>query len=193
MIEWREILGGIAFVGAIIGTVPYIVSILKKKTRPHMFTWLVWAILTIMICVIQITEGAGPAVWHMLITALTTTIIAILSFFLGEKQGSRLDWLAFISSLAAIPLWIVTKDPTASAVLLTVIDVVAFWPTVSKTWKHPHGENLFYYCVWLLRYPLATAAIANWNLANAVYPATWSVIGVFFVGMILYRRAVEKN
>ncbi|MBI3419761.1 MAG: hypothetical protein HY053_06485, partial [Proteobacteria bacterium] len=173
--EWKSILGAVAFLGAVVGFVPYVYSIYKNKTKPHLFTWLVWAILTSMIFGIQFTQGAGPGAWHMGITALTSIAIMGLSFFYGEKKGSKLDWAAFLLSLAAIPLWLVAKDPASAAVLLTLIDVMAFWPTISKTWRKPYQENLFYYGIWLVRYPLATLAVQNMNVANLVYPATWSV------------------
>jgi hypothetical protein len=190
MIEWKAALGLTAAVLAGLSFIPYIHSILKGKAAPHFFTWLLWAILSCVIYAIQLSENAGPGAWSMGVTALGAIVIAVLSFFRGEKTGTKMDWACLISCLFCIPLWLITKDPTASAVLLTVIDVVAFWPTVSKTWKKPHKESLVYYSVWMIRYPMATFAITEMSLANVVCPAAWAVISFFFVGMIVYRRAV---
>ncbi len=36
----------------------YIVSIFQGKTKPHIYSWLIWAIINIIACSIQIQNGA---------------------------------------------------------------------------------------------------------------------------------------
>jgi len=44
----KETIGLIAVALAIIGHIPYIYDIYKGKTKPHIFTWVVWAIVTVL-------------------------------------------------------------------------------------------------------------------------------------------------
>ena len=46
MLEYKTILGIIAVIIALAGYVPYFRDIFRGKTKPHAFSWLVWASLT---------------------------------------------------------------------------------------------------------------------------------------------------
>ena len=186
----KVILGIISAIATFVGFVPYVHSIWQRKTKPHLFTWLVWGTLTGIIFAIQISQHAGPGSWGIGLTAVTCTVIMVLCLFWGEKTGSRFDWAALIVSLATIPIWLATSDPTLSAVLVTFIDVAAFYPTVSKTYQNPWNENLFYYWIWLIKYPTAVVGLNVMNVANAVYPVVWTIIGIAFLVMAIYRRSV---
>ncbi len=37
----------------------YIVTIFRGKTKPHIYSWLIWAIINIAACLIQLQHGAG--------------------------------------------------------------------------------------------------------------------------------------
>jgi hypothetical protein len=182
--------GSLSAIATVIGFIPYVHSILQRKTTPHFFTWLVWGALTGIIFAIQVAGHAGPGSWGIGVTALTCIVIMVLSFFWGEKSGTRFDWIALIASIATIPLWLATSDPTYSAILVTFIDVAAFYPTVSKTYRNPWSEHMFYYWIWLVKYPTSIVALTVFTVANAIYPITWTIIGIAFLAMTFYRRAV---
>ena len=97
MISAKEAFGLVAFAAAAVGTIPYIYSIIKGKTRPHFFTWLVWAILTVMIFIIQLTQGAGPGAWHMGMTALTfnNMVVVPIRTGVGLRLGANVGYLKF--------------------------------------------------------------------------------------------------
>jgi hypothetical protein len=188
--ETKVFFGIVSGIVAAASFIPYLLAILRKEARPHFFTWAVWSILLVIISIIQWEGNAGPGLWGMAITAVTTIFIAVYSWFFGEKTGSLFDWVTFLLSLAAIPVWLLVKDPTAAACLASVIDLVAFWPTISKSWRDPYSENLIYYVAWLIKYPAAYFALATVNIANAIYPILWTFVGALFVGFLLYRRSV---
>ncbi|MES2223959.1 MAG: hypothetical protein V4469_03440 [Patescibacteria group bacterium] len=190
----KVVFGIVSSVVAGVSFIPYLVSILKGEVRPHFFTWIVWSILLIIITLIQFQGNAGPGFWGMAVTTITTIFIAVYSWFFGERSGSFFDWVCFLFSLIAIPVWLFVEDPTVAACLASVIDLVAFWPTVSKSWRDPYSENLIYYIAWLVKYPAAYFALTTLNVANAIYPVLWTFVGVAFVGFLIYRRrAVDIN
>lgn len=184
----KEVFGAISAFVSFASFIPYAHTMLRGHTRPHLFTWLVWSILTTIIFIIQYQGGAGPAAWGSGVIALTSACIMLYSIFRGEREGSLFDWATFLISLLCIPLWLLTNDPTLAAIFVTAIDVLAFWPTVSKSWRHPRSENLLYYIAWLVKYPAAFLAIESMSLANAIYPVTWSIIGIGFVILLVARR-----
>ena len=46
--EWRDLLGILATVIALVSYIPYLYTIVKGTTRPHGFSWFVFGILTVI-------------------------------------------------------------------------------------------------------------------------------------------------
>src|SRR5262249_21395330 len=113
--DLKPFFGFVSAVAAVVGLFPYLSSILGGKTVPHLFTWLVWTVLTVMIFLIQVESNAGPGAWGTGLTAATCIVILGLTIVYGERRGTPYDWLALWVSLLTIPLWLFTKDSTFSA------------------------------------------------------------------------------
>src|SRR5262249_10921424 len=107
----------------------------------------------------------------------------------GEKKITTSDWVAFIAGLMSLPLWLATKDPTASALLVTAIDLFGFYPTFRKSWHKPREEMVLTHALSLIKHLLAIAALTTVSIATAFYPAALFVANVLLVGSILYRRS----
>lgn len=183
-----EFFGIFSAVLAIIAYPPYFISVLRGKTRPHVFSWGLWTLLTWIAFAIQVAGGAGPGAWSTGITGVCTTLIAVISFKHGEKNITRSDWAAFLAGLAAIPLWIWTKDPTASAILVTLIDLFGFYPTFRKSWHKPREEMVFAHALSLAKHAVSLPALAVINIPTTLYPVALLLANVGLVGMIWVRR-----
>lgn len=174
---------------SLISFIPYLKSILTGQTKPHMFTWLIWTLVTGIAGIGQLVSGAGPSAWCTL--AITTTCLAtfIISLKSGTRDITRFDWLCLISALVAIPIWLITNDPTISIGIVTAIELIGFLPTFRKTWRDPYGESMTYFLLCVLKYALAVAALEKWTIATAIYPVV-SLIGciVFCIFMLTMRR-----
>src|SRR5687768_2539294 len=113
----KETLGLIAVAMAIVAHIPYIIDIFRQKTKPHVFTWTIWALLTLIIFVGQWEKGAGPGSWVTITTGSIAVFITFLSFKYGTKDITKLDKVLFGAALVSIVPWYLTKDPTISVVL----------------------------------------------------------------------------
>lgn len=183
-----EIIGGLAFLIGLYGMVDYIVSILKKKTRPHLFTWVVWTLLCTIGYLAQLHDKAGPGSWALAITALSTFVIALLCLKYGEKSFTLGDKISLAASLTAIIPWLLMKDPLGSVILISIIDVVAFYPTVRKSWMKPHEEKLAAYNLANLKFLISFMAMNTISLNTMLYPSVIVVTNTAFVVMCLIRR-----
>src|SRR5258706_12346347 len=121
MRDMKEILGLIAVGISIIGIIPYIFDTLHKKTKPHIFTWLTWSIITILAFLGQLVKGGGAGSWSTGVTGLLAIVVTILAFKNGTKNITKSDKLLFIGALLAIIPWYVTKDPTLSVIIVITI------------------------------------------------------------------------
>jgi len=184
----KNIIGVIAIVLTFVGYTPYIRDLLIGRTRPHIFSWLIWAISTGIIYALQTSAGAG-------IGSLVTLAVAVISFFifiLGFKNGNKdiksIDIVFFILALLAIPLWLFVKQPVLSIILLSTIDMLGFAPTVRKSWHDPNSETLIFYLITTFRHGLSVLALANYNIITVLFPGTWVIANALFSIMLIIRR-----
>src|SRR3989344_7062194 len=141
MPDSKTLLGILATVIGIIGYIPYFVDIFRGKTKPHVFSWFVWTLLTSIAFFAQVAGDAGPGAWVTGLTAMVCLVITLLAFTRGEKEITRLDWMSFVGALLGIILWIKNQDPLPSVILVTLVDAIAFIPTFRKSYHKPNEET----------------------------------------------------
>jgi hypothetical protein len=192
-ITTAEIIGGIAFLLGFVGQTIYIASIFRGSTRPHLFTWLVWGTLAAIGYFAQLHDHAGPGSWAMGITALACLSTAALALKWGEKNITRGDKIAFATSVSAILPWLLTNDPLGSVILISIIDVVAFYPTFRKSWNKPYEENLPSYNLASLKMILSLFALTNITINTALYPSVVVLVNSTLVIVCMIRRKRLEN
>jgi hypothetical protein len=188
-----EIIGFAALVLAVVGQGTYILSILQGKTKPHLFTHLVWTLLTGIGFAAQLYDHAGPGAWAMGVSAFCCATTVILAFKWGEKEFTRGDKIALAASLSAIVPWLMTKDPLGSVILICIIDGVAYYPTFRKSWMKPGEENLTTYTLANLKLILSLFAITNFTLTTALYPVVLVCLNFAFITMCMMRRKILRT
>ncbi len=166
----------------------YFRDIFAGKTKPHAFSWLVWATLTGIAFFGQTSDHAGPGAWVTAATALVSFVIFALALKKGEKDITRSDTLNLFAAGGALALWFVTSNPLLSVVLITVVDFLGFMPTIRKSYHKPHEETLVHYVLAGLKFLLAILALDNYSLVTWLYPASLVAANIFFVVMLVARR-----
>lgn len=165
----------------------YFQCLIKRTARPHVFSWFNWALIVGIGALAQHEAGGGPSVWIMAMVAFFCFVIAFIALFIGEKNITKSDWVAFIGVLVVIPIWQSTKDPLVTFALLLLIDVLSYWPTWRKMWHDPWSEPLdgFFYSG--LRYFFALCAVPEPGLTTLVYPF-WLMAADWGGGVYAYWR-----
>ena len=186
----KEAAGITAIVLSVVAYVPYIRDVVRKKTKPHAFSWLVWLIITLVIAFAQLAEGGGWGAIHNFTTAITCTIILVYALANKDKNITRSDIVFLALALVSIPLWAVTKQPVWSIILLTLIDLFAFYPTVRKSWSDPGSETVSSYTMAGIKYGLSLLAISTYSFATLLYPVTLVLINLLFVTLLVWRTQI---
>lgn len=148
----KEIISVIAVFLTFAAYVPYYRSILKGKTHPHIYTWALWGLVTVLIVALQIKGGAGAASLVTIAGGLLCLGVIILSLKSGKKDITKSDKVVAILSLAAIVSWLIADQPVLSVILIISSDMFAFIPTVRKSWRNPRSESLLFYVTNLVRF-----------------------------------------
>ena len=185
--DYKSWLGLIAVALTVYAYIPYLRGIYAGTTKPHLFTWIVWSVVTLIAVIIQIVEGAGAGAWPTVIAALICFWITYLSITRGSKDIKKIDWFFLISSLCAIPLWIITNNPAWSALLVTGIEIVASFSTIRKSWTAPEHEVMLTYGLNTFRYVLSIIALASFSVATLAFPLGMVFMNALIFGVLLLR------
>ena len=166
----------------------YFRDIFAHKTKPHAYSWLVWALLTAIAFFGQLHDNGGAGAWVTGVTAAISFIIFFLAIKQGEKNVTRSDKINLAAALLAIVPWLLIGDPLFSVILITIIDFLGFLPTIRKSWHKPYEETLIHYVLAGLKFVLAIMALETYTLTTWLYPASLVAANLFFVIMLITRR-----
>jgi len=187
-IDYKTILGIIAAAMTIWAHIPYLLQTIAGTNKPHVFTWVIWTVLTGIAACAQWAGGAGAGSWVTFFTAAMCVAILLATLRNGEKHITRSDWFMFLAGLTAIPAWMLTDDPVWSVWIITLIDLAAIYPTFRKSWLKPHEENSFMYGLNIPRHMIGLMAIQHYSVTTTLYPAALVLMNVGMYAMLKWRR-----
>jgi len=185
---FHEITAGLAVICSVTASSVYIRDIVYEKTRPHLFTWLVWAIVMGVATAIALLNDAYASAVVIGFGSFMCSIISLLSLRYGEKSITRSDWVMFIAALSIIPIWALTKEPLVAALLATSIDTLGYGPTFRKAWMKPWEENLKSFSIMILQSALSVLSVTPFLVVTGLYPSAILTMNVALVSMLLFRR-----
>lgn len=186
--DFKTVVAIISVVLTLFGYFFYFRDIFAGKTKPHAFTWLVWATLTSIAFFGQFSDNAGAGAWVTAVTAIFSYIIFGLALTRGEKDITRSDKYFLGASLLAIIPWLVTNDPLISIILVTVIDFLGFLPTIRKSIKKPYEETLITYFFSGLKFVFAVIALDNYSVVTWLYPTSLLLANWVFIVLLIVQR-----
>ncbi|MGB3293125.1 MAG: hypothetical protein WBB01_09070 [Phormidesmis sp.] len=168
---------------------PYIRSIQRGQTKPHVFSWVIWGLGTLIVFFAQLAGHGGLGAWPIGVSGVITSYIALLAYL---KRADTLitssDWIFFSAALSALPFWFLTSDPLWAVVTLTVTDLIGFGPTVRKAYRHPYGESVSFFALSAARNLLVIFALEHYSLTTTLFPAVVGLACVLLVIMLICRR-----
>lgn len=189
-IDRPTLFAALAIVAAFVRYGSYFWALYQRTATPHVFSWFTWFLIVGIGAAAQFELGGGPSAWVLAVVAVTCLFITVLALFVGEKEITKSDWLAFVGALSAIPVWLITKNPFWAIVVLMAIDVLSYYPTLRKCWYKPHSEPVFSAFWSGLRYFLALFAIPEVTLETFIYPFFLMAGDWGFMFYLMWRRRV---
>lgn len=178
----------------LVSRICYFRSIFLGITRPHAFSWLIWATISSIGFAAQVADGAGAGAWARGFAAATCFILALLGYYRGDRAYARTDWITLIVAFCAIPLWIATKTPVWSVILVCLIDSIGYLPTVRKSWRRPLEESAAGYVFFAFGAFFSLLALENFTPSTWLYPVVlvFSNAGMA-VFLMLRRQQLQKT
>lgn len=185
----RPFVGALATALTLVAYLPYIRSIFHGQARPHVFTWIIWGLATgiAFLAVLQAQGGAGA--WPIGFSCAVSLFVAGVAYVKrADVTITRTDWLLFFAALAAMPLWVAANDPLWAVVLITLIELLGFGPTLRKTWFRPHSESMSFLAILIIRNALIIAALDRHTLTTVLFPAAAAVACGLLIAVMAWRR-----
>lgn len=112
--DFKIFVAGVSIVMTLTGYSFYFRDIFAGKTKPHAYSWLVWASLTAIAFAGRLSDNAGPGAWVTAVTAAISFVIFGLAIKKGEHNITRSDKLNLLGAAFALVLWFFTSDPVFS-------------------------------------------------------------------------------
>lgn len=169
----------------------YFRDIFKKKTKPHIYTWLVWSITQGTATAALIYGGGGYGAMSLIVGTIVVVVIFLLSFKYGTKNITVSDTVVLIAALMAVVVWWQLRNPLLAVFMASAIDGLGYIPTFRKTYQEPWSETLVYWLSMSALSVLTMISNTEYNLLTLTYLAVIAVanITVWFICLIR-RRAV---
>lgn len=188
MTEIKTIISIIAVILSLVAYIPYLKDTISGKTLPHIYSWFIWGFVTAIAFGLQVYGGAGVGSW----VTLTVVVICFFVFILGLRNGKKditvSDKIFLILSFGALVLWLIAKQPILSAILVSLIDIFGFIPTVRKSWNKPYTETLILYEINAFRHVLSFISLQQYSIITWMNPVTWVIANTMFSLMLIIRR-----
>lgn len=188
----KETLAVIAAILAVVGNVSYLKSVVKGKVQPHPYTWFIWSIVSMTTFFGGIAKGAGIGALPTGVAEAFTIIIFLLSlkYLWQGKAGQirKIDHYFLAAALLGLIPWALTKDPTVSVVIVVLIDIIAFVPTLRKTWSNPKTEQPVLYTMNVARHVLTLFSLGAYNLATMFHSIAMICINTLMTYFIQRKK-----
>jgi hypothetical protein len=181
MINERFIFFGIFL--HLLGSIPYLVSTFKGKTKPNRITWFFWFFAPLTAFFAEIQKSVGLQVWMTFSVGFIPLLIFLTSFFNKNSYWklSKIDYFYGGIALIGILLWQITGEGNIAILFCIISDASASLPTVIKSYKNSETENSTIYFFSMLNAFITILTIEIWNFAYWGYP-----IYIFINSLIIF-------
>lgn len=185
----KEILSASAILLTFVLFIPYIRSIWRGDTKPHVFSWVIWGLGTFIVFLAQLAGHGGVGAWPIGISGIITFYIALLAYQKrGDTHITRIDWIFLFMALSALPMWFATSDPLWAVIILTIADLLGFGPTVRRAYSHPYEESIAFFMLGAARNLLVVLALEHYSLTTFLFPAAVGVACFLLSMLLVYQR-----
>jgi hypothetical protein len=191
--ELKILFACVAIILMLVGYYPYLKDLFLRKTQPHLYTWLIWAITATIASAGVFVGGGDLGVLPMLAGTIMVIVVCLLSTIYGSKNITRSDTITLLLALAAIVIWIQVGSPLIAVLLVTAIDAFGYIPTFRKTYQEPWTETSTFWLLITISYLFTILASSELNMLTTSYLITIGSINILlFILIHIRRKTIEK-
>lgn len=189
----KEIFSIAAGLVALYGYLPYAVDTVKGRAKPARSARLMFALLLVITLLQQKALNSG---WLLAMTvgeAIGSIAILMLAFRKGLGGLRRIDMFCYMLLAVDILVWHSTGSALLALHLSVLADLIAFVPTLVKTWRQPWTETPLFFVFGTIAAPINILAAGKYSYAVLLFPVYLMLANSFELFLIVFRqKAVPK-
>ena len=193
MLISKELLGLLGVLLALVAYLPYIHDIIRKRVKPHPYSWLIWTATATAVFFIQTTNGSGPGAYPTATIALLAFTVFVLSYRMNKVRIKSLDIACLAIATAGIIVWLFVDQPLISLLLLLSVEVIGFIPTLRKAIAKPYEDSVTMWTINGIRHGVGLTAIMHYNLITILNPLAWISMCITVCAVMIWRRRNTKK
>jgi hypothetical protein len=179
----------IPIVFSLIGGGFYIKDTLSGKTKPNRVSFLVWAVAPIIGVIISIKNGGGYENVPVFMAGFMPLLILIASFYNKNAYWKLglIDYVCGFFAITSLFIWIFLKNPVLAFVFAVLTDLIAYIPTLIKSYTNPETETGITYILSTISNIIGLLVIQTWVFTSYgfnLYIIVANLLCIFF----LYRK-----
>ncbi len=185
------IAGKVAGFVSLVAFIPYILAILRGKTRPNRAIWWIWTVVSLMLGASYYSSGANHTIWVPVSYNIGSFATAILSIEYDKGGWTRFDRSCLLGAGVSAVLWWMFSSPLVALLINLFIFFVAALPTIRKAYHEPESADR---TAWALFFAGNTAnlfAVETWTFAISVY-SIYMFLGSGIIATLIFVRRNHK-
>lgn len=192
MVALAPILITISSILTVVSIFPYLVNVIKRKTKPRVVTWFTWGLLTGISCVAAIVEGQLATAIMLGLSAISSFAIMALGWEFGDKKFEKIDIFCLTAALIGIVLWRLLDSPSVAVLVMIATDFIGGVPTTIHAWKKPLQETWQTFFLGLIGAICTLIVLKNWQITSFAFPLFIALNSLNVTLIILLRRRYLK-
>lgn len=186
--DWKFYLASIATIITIYGYYPYFVDIFKGTTKPHLYTWVIWAITQATATAGLIYGGGMWSSMGLVVGTFLVVAIAILSLKYGTTNITKSDTITLVFALLAVVFWWQLNSPFLAVLTVSLIDGFGYIPTFRKTWAEPSSETPSFWVLMCIASVMGIIASAEYNFYTMFYLLVLAVCNLIVFSISKFKK-----
>jgi len=121
---------------------PYLISILRHKTKPERTSWFIWTVLGLIAFESQIGLHARWSLLYAAANAAGNLLVFLLALHFGVGGWKRLDVTALIIAVASTAVSFTVDQPLYALFGVLIANFAGTVPTLYKAYIDPSSESV---------------------------------------------------
>lgn len=179
------ILAGLIALG---GYVPYAFDIVRGRAKPARAARVMFMGLLVVTILQQTSLHSGTLIAFTAGELVGSVSILVLALKYGVGGLGRLDRVCYGLLIVDVIVWATTGNALLALHLSVLADLIAFTPTLMKTWHDPSSETAIFFVTGIVAPLLNIMATGRYSYAVLLFPAYLSFINLLETVLILVRK-----
>jgi hypothetical protein len=183
----KDLLTIIAGGFALGGYVPYAFDIVKGRAKPARAARIMFVFLLVITILQQLSVHSGTLIAFTSGELIGSVAILALAIKYGVGGFAKLDLFCYALLVVDVIVWLVTGNALIALHLSVLADLIAFTPTLVKTWRKPKSETPLFFMTGIIAPILNILATGRYTYAVLLFPIYLALANLVETLLIVIR------